>query len=173
MLEHLAKAASTSAILIAAATALSVRPALAQQAPRDCRVRKEPSGLVRGDRLPKGCVLVNEDEPSRWRRPQRRTRAVWHPCESFSERFFYTPNVKKTVLKNSARLCPQGITGRVPAPASGPGAAGRASPPKRVFGPLQRPMGPVQRPFGSFQRTFGSGSRPRPSTPVTSDGSGR
>ncbi|UCC48999.1 MAG: hypothetical protein JSV41_02145, partial [Gemmatimonadota bacterium] len=52
-------------MLAVAILSIPGRPALAQQQSGVCRVRKEPSGLIRGDRLPRGCVLVNEEDATR------------------------------------------------------------------------------------------------------------
>jgi hypothetical protein len=161
MLHHKLRVLAVVTLAVAALAGYN-RPALAQRPPRDCTVRKEPNGLVRGDKIPKGCVLVNEDEPpSPWRsRSPQHQRAVWHSCEYFSERFSYTPNVRKSVLANVARMCPQGITGRASVPADSARRAVGAVGSNRNFGPVQRPFGTVQRPFGTVQRPFGRLQRP-------------
>ena len=161
MLHGKTRFACVVALALAALAGFS-RPVFGQRPPRDCTVQKEPNGLVRGDKIPKGCILVNEDDPpSPWRsRSPQRERAVWHSCEYFSERFYYTPTVKKSVLANVARMCPQGITGRTSAPADSTGRALGAVGFNRNFGRVQRPFGTVQRPFGPIQRPFGRLQRP-------------
>lgn len=153
-----ARSVLSPAMFSAAVLIFGASEVVGQEPRRDCVVPKEPNGLVRGDRIPKGCVLINEDEPStRWRSPKR-WRAVWHSCEYFSERFFFTPTVKKSVLKNSARLCPQGITGRTVGSADArPSSRGFGSR-QRNFGPVERPFGRIDRPFGTVRRSFGSQS---------------
>ena len=123
----------------------------AQQAERDCKVRKEPSGLIRGDRVPSGCVLETE--------PMPRPKITPTPYISCDPRKFYTPNPKTSVLANCARLS----RGRMIIP-----TVPVVPPPKgglsfsRGFGSLEGSFGRTQRNFGPIQRNFGSRPAVRP-----------
>ncbi|UCC73763.1 MAG: hypothetical protein JSV86_04160 [Gemmatimonadota bacterium] len=106
---------------------------------RDCVVRKEPNGLIRGDRIPKGCVLIQEEDlPRQERRP--------------------APTVGQTV--GGRHFGPsQGHFGPLERH-FGPSQR-HFGPLQRHFGPTQRHFGPLQRHFGPLQRNFGSSSRSR------------
>lgn len=118
--------------------------AVAQQAKADrCAVRKEPSGLIRGDRIPSGCLLQNEEppvsrEPSDW------------PAIVCEETIFHTPLPKKSVLTNCVALS----RGRMLIPTVPP-SNGKLGPIERELGHLQRHFGPLDRHFGPIQRSFG------------------
>jgi hypothetical protein len=126
---------------------------------KDCTVRREASGLIRGDRIPRGCVLVNEGAEQRgpdWPDP-----AI--VCE---ETLFHTPNVKKVAVTNCVRLSggrmiiptvpPTG--GRIEERHFGP-IQTRFGPAQRHFGPIQSRFGPTERHFGPLERNFGSSTR--------------
>ncbi len=108
---------------------------------RDCVLRKEPNGLIRGGSQPKGCVLVLEEDVAR----QQVSTTPAIVCE---ETIVRTPNVRKTVLANCVRLS----DGRIVIPTVPPteDAVG-----ERHFGPLQRHFGAIQSNFGSLERHFG------------------
>ncbi len=114
--------------------------------PRDCVIRKEPDGLIRGDRIPKGCVLTREEDVQR--EEEARPAVV---CE---ETIVHTPNAKKTVLANCAGLSRGRMVISAVPPASGAVGQRHFGPIQRHFGPLQRRFGPVQRHFGPLQRRF-------------------
>jgi hypothetical protein len=144
-----------AAIILAAP--LLAAPASAQQQQRDCVVKKEASGLVRGDRVPRGCVLVDEDAPQRPRYQATPWRTGLGPCEAYSERIDYTPNVKKSALTNMARTCRPALQAAEAGAAAS--RSGNFGSPQRNFGSGQRNFGSGQRNFGSGQRNFGSGQR--------------
>lgn len=126
--------------------------ALAQQKARDCSVRREPNGLIRGDRVPSGCVLQPED-----RQDEAPARKPYISCDP---RIFHTPNPKRSVLTNCARLSRGRMiipSGAVISPERGGfGPVDRHFEPlDRHFGPLDRHFGPIQRHFGPLQRHFG------------------
>lgn len=112
-------------------------------------VRKERSGLIRGDRVPAGCVLQNEATQTVLERDDR----PFIVCE---ETYFHTPLPKKSVLANCVLLS----RGRMLIPTVPP-SNGKLGPVDREFGPVQRHFGPVDRHFGSMQRHFGSVDRNR------------
>ncbi len=121
-----------------------VQTAAAQEAETDrCVVRKEPSGLIRGDRVPAGCVLQHE-EPQPAEEPSDRPFIV---CE---ETIFHTPLPKKSVLTNCVLLS----RGRMLIPTV-PSSDGKLGPVERELGPVERHFGPVERNFGPLQRHFG------------------
>lgn len=137
-------------LILAAATVLCTAPAYGQPGPSDhspeverCVVRKEPSGLIRGDRIPSGCLLRSESS-----RPAGETEEG--PLLVCEETFFYTPNPKRSVLANCVNLS----GGRLVIPRVGP-SAGKFGPLDRPFGPIARPFGPLVRPFGPVERPFG------------------
>lgn len=147
--------------MLAASLAVAIlvipgRAALAQQDARVCRVRKEPSGLIRGDRLPRGCVLVNEDDTVRSARAPDARGALLGPCAEYAERLIYTPKPGRSVPANAARICGPALM-RAEAAAAATAQQRRSSfgPLQRHFGPLQRHFGPLQRHFGPLQRHFG------------------
>jgi hypothetical protein len=120
----------------------------AQQVEDPCVVRKEPSGLIRGDRVPSGCVLRNEEEPGASREDRDRPAIV---CE---ETIFHTPLPKKSVLTNCVLLS----RGRMLIPTVPP-SNGKLGSVEREFGPVQRHFGPLERHFGPIQRHFGRSAR--------------
>ncbi|KPK81738.1 MAG: hypothetical protein AMS25_05125 [Gemmatimonas sp. SM23_52] len=132
------------------------RAALAQQDSRVCRVRKEPSGLIRGDRLPRGCVLVSEDDAVRSAQTPDARVVPLGPCAQYAERLIYTPKPGSSVLANAARICRPALS-RAEAGAAAAAQQRRSSygPTQRHFGPLQRHFGPLERHFGPLQRHFG------------------
>jgi len=141
--------------LVTAATlglllSLQGQAAVAQQPEEDrCTVRKERSGLIRGDRVPAGCVLQN---PASQTAPEQDDRP-FIVCE---ETYFHTPLPKKSVLANCVSLS----RGRMLIPTVPP-SDGKLGPVEREFGPVQRHFGPVDRHFGPIQRHFGSVDRKR------------
>lgn len=116
----------------------------AQEAEADsCVVRKEPSGLIRGDRVPAGCVLRNEESPP------NEQRSDW-PAIVCEETIFHTPLPKRSVLANCVALSRGGML--IP---TVPPSDGKLGPVERHFGPVERHFGPVQRHFGPLERHFG------------------
>jgi hypothetical protein len=141
---------SNSKLLTAAAllgpVLLGSLPALASaQEPEanPCVVRKEPSGLIRGDRVPAGCVLQSEETPP------GDERSDW-PVIVCEETFFHTPLPKKSVLTNCVALS----RGRMLIPTVPP-SDGKLGSLERHFGPVERHLGPVERHFGPLERHFG------------------
>ena len=122
--------------------------AVAQQAEGDpCVVRKEPSGLIRGDRVPKGCVLRNDESESTGEHTDR----PFIVCE---ETIFHTPLPKKSVLANCVLLS----RGRMLIPTVPP-SNGKLGSVEREMGPVQRHFGPLERHFGPVERHFGQVDR--------------
>lgn len=111
------------------------------QGQRDCVLRVEPNGVIRGANQPKGCVMVQKQEVSRQQVPT----APGVVCE---ERIIHTRNSTRTVLVNCARLS----DGRMVIPTVPP-AEGEVE--ERHFGPLERHFGPIQSSFGPLERHFG------------------
>ena len=140
-----------TAMLAGALISMAGPEARAQQPERDCTVRPEASGLIRGDRIPRGCVLQQEGA-SRYTKPEGHdwTTALG-PCEQYSERIFHTPNPKRSVLTNAARIC------RPMLEASDP--ANWSSPDREAFRSFNRHFGSTQRQFGKSRRHFGSPQR--------------
>jgi hypothetical protein len=131
------------------------------QGQRDCVLRKETNGLIRGRSQPKGCVLVREEDVVRQQAPTR-------PAVACEERIIRTGNVTRTVLVN----CPRLVGGRTVIPTVAPaeevveerhfGPLERHfGPIQTIFGPLERHFGPLERHFGPLQRNFGSSSQPK------------
>lgn len=133
---------------------------------RDCVLRKEPNGLIRGASQPKGCVLVQEEEVT------RQQAQAW-PAIVCGDRIIRTPNGRRTVLTNCARVSGgRTVTPTVP-PSEGAveerhfgplqrhfGAIqSKFGPLERNFGPLERDFGPLERNFGPLERNFGSSSQ--------------
>lgn len=114
-----------------------------------CRLPREESGLIRGDRVPSGCLLVADDAtdphiPARYR-----------PFAVSEETIFFTPNAKIVVLENGLRLSGGRLV--IPVAPAEPLSAidfGSGSG-RRGFSPLQRAMGPLQRHFGPIEHDFG------------------
>jgi hypothetical protein len=130
-----------------------------QQGQRDCVLRKEPNGLIRGRNQPKGCVLVQEKEVTSQQAPTG-------PAIVCGERIIYTPNPTRTVLANCARLS----GGRMVIPTVPPSEEvveerhfgplfRHFGPIQSNFGPLERHFGPLERHFGPLERNFGSSSQ--------------
>jgi hypothetical protein len=153
---HNAKKTMMAGLLAVAILAIPGRAALAQQDARICRVRKEPSGLIRGDRLPRGCVLVNEDDSERSARAPDTRVAPLGPCAEYADRLVYTRKPGRSVLAKAARICWPALR-RAEAAAAAAAQQRRSSfgPLQRHFGPLQRHFGPLQRHFGPLERHFG------------------
>ncbi len=112
-------------------------PAQAQDEERsDCRLRKDASGMIRGDRVPRGCVLRSQ--------PERKS----------SRGVIVFPTHPGLVVSGDAILIvgvpARGGVRRVPLE----GARRRGS-----FGPLFRKFGPLERKFGPLERNFGKRTR--------------
>ena len=147
-------------ILLAAATAQAQPQG---QSARNCNVRQDPTGLIRGDQVPKGCVLPSTGGDRYAIQPPRQWSTALGPCEEYSERIDFTPNPKYSTLANAARICKPLL--EASDPANWPGGEefesfqnefGNAP---RHFGATQRNFGSSQRHFGSTQRNFGSSQR--------------
>jgi hypothetical protein len=144
-------------ISLAAVLGLALpRSGFTQAAQRDCTIRKEPNGLIRGDRVPSGCLLQSDetappDSLSDWP----------YPYIVCNEKFFYTPTVKKSVLANCVALSRGGMI--IPTvPFAGVYESrdfGSLGPFDRRFGSSERHFGSLERPFGSLERPFGSSQR--------------
>lgn len=139
-----------------------------------CEVARGPDGLMRGDRIPKGCVL--RDEGTRDLEPagDRDWTTPLGPCERYSERIFYTPTPKRSVLTNAARICRNLFERAAAGELSSEDGFGpverhfepvvrhfgpldrRFEPIDRHFGPLDRRFEPLERPLGPIERPFGS-----------------
>ena len=157
----------STCLLVAAALAAVASPdALAQQQreyrqqrnqqSRDCTVQREPSGLIRGDQIPRGCVLPSTGG-DKYKPPKgHQWSTALGPCEQYSERVFHTPNPKRSVLANGARICRPIL--EASNPANWPGGEDFESF-NNSFGSSQRHFGSGQRNFGSSQRNFGSSRR--------------
>jgi hypothetical protein len=140
-----------TALALGLVLSLQGQAAVAQQAEQDaCVVRKERSGLIRGDRIPAGCVLQNE---ARKTAPAQDDRP-FIVCE---ETIFHTPLPKKSVLTNCVLLS----RGRMLIPTVPP-SDGKLGPVEREMGPVQRHFGPLDRHFGPTQRHFGPVDRNTP-----------
>lgn len=142
------KASQVASLALALVLSMQARTAVAQQAEADrCVVRKESSGLIRGDRVPAGCVLRNEaaaTAPEPGDRP-------FIVCE---EAIFHTPLPKRSVLTNCVLLS----RGRMLIPTVPP-SDGKLGSVERELGPVQRHFGPLERHFGPLQRPFGPVTR--------------
>lgn len=115
-----------------------------------CAVPKEPSGLIRGDRVPTGCVLKKEESPPAGERRD------W-PAIVCEETIFHTPLPKKSVLANCVALSRGGML--IP---TVPPSNGKLGPVERHFGPVERHFGPLERHFG---RTKGNPGQVGQNTP--------
>jgi hypothetical protein len=142
-----------AASLIAATVQLASaqQTARGSQGQRECVLRKEPNGLIRGASQPKGCVLVTEEDAARQQAPTV-------PAVACGQRIVYAPTARRIVLTNCARLS----GGRMVIPTVPPGEEAveerHFGPLQRHFGPLERHFGPLERHFGPLQRNFGSSS---------------
>lgn len=112
-----------------------------------CVLRKEPSGLIRGDRIASGCVLRKEEPRA------EREYSDW-PFIVCEETIFHTPLPKKSVLTNCVALS----RGRMLIPTAPP-SNGKLGSIEREFGSVQRHFGPIERHFGPIERNFGRGER--------------
>lgn len=122
----------------------------------ECTPRPEPSGMIRGDRIPRGCVLPSTGgERYKVTQPRQWSTALG-PCEKYSERIDYTPGAKYSVLTNAARICRPIL--EASNPANWPGGEDFESF-NSNFGNGQRHFGSSRRHFGSSQRHFGSSRR--------------
>lgn len=133
-----------------------VGPALAQTPAGDaCEVPREASGLIRGDRVPTGCVMTER-------------RAAPAPDVEPAVVFGHTV-VLVPVLVGSGKLflSDPPFIGVPP----GPGAAADAEDLPRVrpgaFGPILHPFGPVTQPFRPTNTSF---ERAAPGAGVSSAG---
>lgn len=115
-----------------------------------CVVPKEPSGLIRGDRVPAGCVLKKEESPPSDERDD------W-PAIVCEETIFHTPLPKKSVLANCVALSRGGML--IP---TVPPANGKLGPVQRHFGPVERHFGPLERHFGPTRSNSGPVGRDTP-----------
>ncbi len=127
-----------------------------QQDQKDCTVKREASGMIRGDQIPRGCVLPSAGgERYKVTQPRQWSTALG-PCEAYSERIDYAPGPKYSVLMNGARICRPIL--EASDPAKWPGGEGFESF-NTEFGDSQRNFGSSRRHFGSTQRNFGSSRR--------------
>lgn len=122
----------------------------------ECVLRRGPNGMIRGDRVPSGCVL----------RPEGRERVGDE--EGASGIFVGTAVVFVPVLVSPHIFLPDPPFVGVP---PGPGAVGAAEGLPRIrsrpFGPLERPFGPVTQPFRPTNRDFDRARlAPDPTRPV-------
>jgi hypothetical protein len=162
------KQASIVSLLAAALVLLVVADGHAQsraagRGGKDCAVQREPSGMIRGDRIPRGCVLPSAGgERYKVAQPRQWSTALG-PCEQYSERIDYTPGAKYSVLTNGARICRPIL--EASDPANWPGGEDFESfnsefgSSQRNFGSSRRHLGSTQRNFGSSRRHFGSTQR--------------
>lgn len=142
----------SSALTLLGALVFLVSGAEAQQR-RDCTLRPEPGGMIRGDRVPNGCVLTSEDRPPRTTDHLRGATVIVLPDIPL----FFTPGETFVVLETGLRTR---ATGRLRK--AGPGATRRLPASRfreRKFGPLLRNFGPLPRNFGR-SGSPGSGGRP-------------
>jgi hypothetical protein len=127
-----------------------------QENEEGCRLPKEESGLIRGDRVPSGCLLLADQAADS-------SSPTYQPFLISEETIFFTPNAKVVVLENGFRLSRGRLV--VPVVSAEPTSSidfGSGSG-RRGFSPLQRPMGPLQRHFGPLERDFGRpAARPAP-----------
>ncbi|UCC82435.1 MAG: hypothetical protein JSW46_15850 [Gemmatimonadota bacterium] len=144
-----------------ARVASAQQTAQSSQGQRECVLRKDANGLIRGRSQPKGCVLVLEEDVTS-------QQALARPAIAREERIIHTPTATRTVLVNCARLS----GGRMVIPTVPPSEkvveARHFGPLFRHFGPIQSSFGPLERHFGllerhfgPLQRNFGSSSRPK------------
>lgn len=111
---------------------------------RDCTVKKGPGGLIRGDQIPSGCV-IHEDN-----------RADLRPMTRFEDgmlptgvAIYHTPGPVKVILSDATLA---GITTAGP-PQFG-GQLAQLPRDQAEFEPARR-FGPIERNFGSRRRNFG------------------
>jgi len=136
--------------LTALALLIPFRQTAAQESARHCAVPKEQSGMVRGDRVPSGCLL--SDDPA----PRPAAARLFVSCEAV---IAYTPNYRRLLLENCLRLSDGRLV--IPLAAFGAGRDGRGfSPIDRQFEPLLRPFEPLKRPFEPLDRSFEPLERP-------------
>jgi hypothetical protein len=133
---------------------------------RNCVLRKEPNGLIRGRSQPKGCVLVQGEDVASQQAPTR----LAIVC---GERIIYTPTPTRTVLVNCARLSGgRMIIATVP-PTDEVVEERHFGPLQRHFGPIQSEFGPLERHFGPLERHFGPLERNFGSSSQTKSGGKR
>ena len=128
--------------VVVLAITLPMAPAFAQSGERGCTLEKEPGGLIRGDRVPRGCVLRSEPEAA-----ERAAEMIAGGIVVFpGVPIFFTPHPTFVVLDNlflrRARVKPG-------APTPIPLRTGHFGPLFRHFGPLERHFGPIERHFDS------------------------
>jgi len=140
-----------------------------QQGARRCNLPREENGLIRGDRVPAGCVLTEDDgtHPDGHSAPR--------PYVVSEGTVFFTPAPNVIMLSNGALLSDGKLivprTGpRRSGPIDAPATAGRFGPLQRHFGPLERHFGPLKRHFGPLQRKFGARPPLRKLPPDPRDG---
>lgn len=115
----------------------------------ECTVRKGPGGLIRGDHIPRGCVLRQEGEPAMIKYGADKggdsgpTLYSDEGSLTSGVTVYYTPSPTLLILSVPAR-------------------AGSAANSKAPFQSFNRHFGPIERHFGPVQRNFG---RPAGSPP--------
>lgn len=99
----------------------------------ECVVPRESSGLIRGDRVPAGCVMI--ERPAREPAPR--------PAIVSGHTVVLVP-----VLVRSTLFLPDPpFVGVPPGPAAVTGADSLPRVRSGPFGPIERPFGPVTQPF--------------------------
>ncbi|NIR43905.1 MAG: hypothetical protein GWN99_08060 [Gemmatimonadetes bacterium] len=141
----------------AAALAMVFPSTAATQAParQDCTVRPDPSGLIRGDQIPSGCLLRNASQDT-VALPSTDWETALGFCEAFTERIDFAPTPKYSTLEIMLERCKPLLEAADPANREG-GADFESF--TSEFGSIQRHFGSLQRHFGSIQRHFGSTQR--------------
>ncbi len=136
-------------------TALAAGPGAASaQAPGpaagECVIQPAPNGVIRGDRVPTGCVIVVREA-----RPEREERVADGIFVGHAVVFLPVIVAPPLFLPSDPPF-----VGVPPGPGAVTGAEGlprvRASP----FGPIDRPFGPVVRPMGPVGQPFGPVTQP-------------
>ncbi len=134
--------------LLAASFGLLAANAAAQTpATGECVTPKGPGGLIRGDRIPSGCVLVDDAAAS-----AKERLGVDRQVE-IGVPIFFAPGPVFLIIADDF------LAGLRPLPR--PVSRARLRPRRRAgnFGPLFRKFGPIERHFGPARRDFGRDDR--------------
>ena len=99
----------------------------------DCVLPRETNGLIRGDRVPTGCVMI--ERPAR-EAPSRPAIASGH-----------TIVLVPVLVRSSLFLSDPPFIGVPPGPGAVTGADSLPRVRSGAFGPIERPFGPVTQPF--------------------------
>lgn len=150
-------AALVLAALAAPAAALGQAP---ERRATDCVVTLDANGVIRGDRVPTGCVITSGPVPAA---PAPAPAPEPEPAGGI---FVGTSVVFVPVVVGSRVFLPDPpFIGVPPGPGAAAGAEGFPQVESGAFGPILRPFGPTTQPFRPTNQEFGRSPAPAAPTP--------